>query len=94
MSNFTRGFSDKTLYDPGRRRNLKRWVKIGSKPTSVSLEQEFWDAVREIASHRSQTTSELVSEISAARGNQRNLSAAVSVFVLQHYRANSRMGLH
>jgi predicted DNA-binding ribbon-helix-helix protein len=92
MSNLSTGFSDKTRYGLNRRKDLKRWVKVGSKQTSISLEQEFWEALKEIASRRSQTRSELVSEISMARDNKQNLSSAIRIFVLPHYWATRAQG--
>jgi predicted DNA-binding ribbon-helix-helix protein len=58
---------------------LKRSVIIDGHKTSVSLEEPFWTALKEIASKRRQSLSELVASIDAAR-NFDNLSSAVRVF--------------
>ena len=68
---------------------VKRSVIIGGHKTSVSLEQAFWDAVREIAAQRQISVSTLLHEIDSAR-EQANLSSAIRVFVFEHYRALSR----
>lgn len=68
---------------PGR--PLKRSVMIAGHATSVSLEPEFWDALREIAAARGQTLNELITAIDAARAG-RGLSSAVRVFVLDYLR--------
>jgi predicted DNA-binding ribbon-helix-helix protein len=61
----------------------KRSVAIGGQKTSVSLEQEFWKCVKEIAGQRSMTLSNLINEIGAGRTG--NLSSAVRVYILEHY---------
>ncbi len=63
----------------------KRSVTIAGHPTSVSLEQEFWDALAEIAEGRGLSVGRLVSEIDAGRGRG-GLSSAIRVHVLAHYR--------
>jgi predicted DNA-binding ribbon-helix-helix protein len=65
---------------------VKRSIVIAGHKTSVSLEDAFWDALKEIATVRSATLSELVAGIDASR-SQGNLSSAIRLFVLEHYRA-------
>jgi predicted DNA-binding ribbon-helix-helix protein len=67
----------------------KRSVRIAGHPTSISLEDVFWDALREIAAHRGMRLSELVEEIDTTRTSQ-NLSSAIRVFVLNTYREAGR----
>ena len=60
----------------------KRSVTLGGHKTSVTLEDEFWDALRMIA-HRDKTTmASLVGQINQTR-NKSNLSSAIRVFVLK-----------
>jgi predicted DNA-binding ribbon-helix-helix protein len=63
---------------------VKRSVMIGSHKTSVSLEEAFWDGLKEISRERGKTLSELVSEIDDRR-QQGNLSSAIRLFVLDHF---------
>jgi predicted DNA-binding ribbon-helix-helix protein len=63
----------------------KRSVVVGGHKTSVSLEAAFWSGMKEIASSRKATLSELVGGIDANR-SQGNLSSAIRLFVLDHYR--------
>jgi predicted DNA-binding ribbon-helix-helix protein len=63
----------------------KRSVVLGGHKTSVSLESEFWQALRDIADRQSVNVSKLVQKIDGARGDG-NLSSAVRVFVLDHFR--------
>ena len=63
----------------------KRSVVIAGHKTSVSLEEPFWTAVREITQARAMTISALLHEIDRARDNA-NLSSAVRVFVLNYTR--------
>ncbi len=64
---------------------LKRSIVVGGHKTSVSLEDGFWRALREIAVIQNMRMSELVSRIAKHRQNK-NLSSAIRVFVLDHYR--------
>jgi predicted DNA-binding ribbon-helix-helix protein len=64
---------------------VKRSIVIAGHKTSVSLEDKFWDSLKEIASERGMTLGELVSAIDAHR-NHTNLSSAIRLFVLGFYR--------
>ena len=63
----------------------KRSVMIAGHRTSVSLEDPFWDALREIAAARGQSVQALIGAIDAGREGQ-NLSSALRVFVLAEVR--------
>jgi predicted DNA-binding ribbon-helix-helix protein len=63
----------------------KRSIAIGGHKTSVTLEEAFWNGLKEIASDRNLTLSELVTAIDTERPNA-NLSSAIRLFVLDHYR--------
>jgi len=64
---------------------IKRSILINGRKTSVSLENEFWDALHEIAEHENVAISALVEKINEGRNNI-NLSSAIRVFVFNHYR--------
>jgi predicted DNA-binding ribbon-helix-helix protein len=64
---------------------VKRSIVIAGHKTSVSLEDAFWEALKEIATVRNATLSEVVAGIDASR-SQGNLSSAIRLFVLDHYR--------
>ena len=64
---------------------VKRSIKIAGRHTSVSVEDAFWNALREIAYKREQNLSELIYSINADR-NHANLSSAIRVFVVGYYR--------
>ncbi len=59
----------------------KRSVKIKGHATSVSLEEEFWDALKKLAKEKSCSLSGLISEIDHNRSRQ-NLSSALRIYVL------------
>lgn len=61
---------------------IKRSVSIRGHPTSISIEDEFWTALKSIAADRGERLATLVSAIDAARAPTRNLSSAIRVFVL------------
>jgi len=63
----------------------KRSIVIGGHKTSISLEDSFWSCLKEIANARTMNLSELVGLLDSERQNG-NLSSAIRVFVLDHYR--------
>jgi len=69
---------------------VKRSVSIAGHRTSISLEEPFWEALREIAARDNLSLQGLIGRIDAERGEQ-NLSSAIRVFVLTDLR--SRGGL-
>jgi predicted DNA-binding ribbon-helix-helix protein len=64
---------------------VKRSIVIAGHKTSVSLEDAFWKCLKEIAGGRDMTLSDLVATIDTER-RQGNLSSAIRLFVLDHYR--------
>jgi predicted DNA-binding ribbon-helix-helix protein len=64
---------------------VKRSVGIGGHRTSVSLEDAFWKALREIARRRQMTLSGLIENINVDRKQGTNLSSAIRLFVLEVY---------
>ena len=64
---------------------VKRSIVIAGHKTSVSLEDAFWKGLKEIASGRDMTLSDLVATIDSERRHG-NLSSAIRLFVLDHYR--------
>lgn len=64
---------------------IKRSIVIAGHKTSVSLEDDFWSGLKEIAAGRRQTLSDLVAGIDTRRAGG-NLSSAIRLFVLDHYR--------
>ncbi|MGO8924934.1 MAG: ribbon-helix-helix domain-containing protein [Xanthobacteraceae bacterium] len=64
---------------------IKRSIMIAGHKTSVSIEDAFWTALKEIALVRRQSLAELIGGIDGARRGG-NLSSAIRVFVLDYYR--------
>ena len=64
---------------------VKRSIVIAGHKTSVSLEDAFWRGLKEIASGRDMTLSDLVAAIDAERQHG-NLSSAIRLYVLDFYR--------
>ncbi len=69
---------------------VKRSIVIAGHKTSVSLEDAFWTGLKEIAASRGMTLSEMVATIDTQRKHG-NLSSAIRLFVLDHYRGGRRM---
>jgi predicted DNA-binding ribbon-helix-helix protein len=68
---------------------VKRSIVIDGHKTSVSLEDAFWDDLKEIAHSERATLSALVAKIDETR-KQGNLSSAIRLFVLEYFRAQGR----
>jgi len=67
----------------------KHSVVLAGHKTSVSLEEPFWQGLKDIATSRWMTLSDLVSSIDLDREHG-NLSSASRLFVLNHYQARQR----
>jgi len=65
----------------------KRSVNIAGHPTSISLEEPFWEALRQIAETKGLATAALVAQIDANRGAT-GLSSAIRLHVLAHFKGN------
>jgi predicted DNA-binding ribbon-helix-helix protein len=63
----------------------KRSLTLNGHRTSISLEDAFWEALREISARELKSVSELVEKIDTARGDA-GLSSAIRIYILQHYR--------
>ncbi len=74
--------------DAGRLR--KRSVLVAGHKTSVSLEAEFWDELRAIATARGISLNALIAEIDQSRGG--NLSSAIRLYVLAWLRGRAIAG--
>lgn len=61
---------------------VKRSLVIAGHSTSVSLEDAFWRALRDVAAARQMSMARLIGEIDRRR-NGANLSSAIRVFVLE-----------
>lgn len=61
---------------------IKRSVLIAGHRTSVSLEPEFWDALKRIAASAGRSINALITEID--RDRTTNLSSALRVYVLKN----------
>jgi predicted DNA-binding ribbon-helix-helix protein len=62
----------------------KRSIIFNDHETSVSLEAEFWSALKEIADKHGIRLSHLVAAINEQHGHA-NLSSALRLFVLDYY---------
>ena len=67
----------------------KRSIIIAGHKTSVSVEDEFWNSLKEIARERNMTLGALVAAIDRDREHA-NLSSAIRLFVLGFYRDQRR----
>lgn len=68
----------------------KRSLTIAGHRTSISLEDDFWDALQEMGKARDRSVPELIAEIDAGRGSS-GLSSAVRSNILSFYRNKPNM---
>ena len=64
---------------------IKRSVVVDGHKTGISLEDEFWSGLKEIAQAQGASVAQTVTEINTTR-QQKNLSSAIRLFVLGHIR--------
>jgi predicted DNA-binding ribbon-helix-helix protein len=64
----------------------KRSIHLYGQKTSVTLEDEFWSALKEIAAKRNERVTDLIAAIESERLQGVNLSSAIRLFVLRHFR--------
>ncbi len=69
----------------GKSQVKKRTILVRDRKSSVSLEQPFWDAMKEIAAANNVGLLALVADIESKRQHA-NLSSAIRLFVLNYYR--------
>ncbi|HEX7970286.1 MAG TPA: ribbon-helix-helix domain-containing protein [Stellaceae bacterium] len=62
----------------------KRSVMIAGHSTSLSLEEAFWEDLREVARRRGTSVTAIIAAVDAERRG--NLSSALRLFVLDCYR--------
>lgn len=72
-------------------RPLKRSFTIRGHRTSISLEAPFWEALKEVARARGTSVAALVALIDTRRGGT-NLSSAVRIEILAHFRRGPAVG--
>lgn len=73
---------------------VKKSINISGHFTSISLEPEFWQALKEIATLQSLSVRCLVQQIDQKRlanASIYNLSSAIRVFILQHYKKDGTL---
>ena len=63
---------------------VKRSIHIDGHKTSISLEDAFWNILKDIAHERGESISHLVTGINAKRRS--NLSSTIRLFVLEFYK--------
>jgi predicted DNA-binding ribbon-helix-helix protein len=67
-------------------RPAKRSLTLNGHRTSVSLEDEFWQAFCKIARDKGRAINALAAEIDVERGAECGLASAMRLYVLRYYR--------
>ena len=69
----------------------KRSVRVGKNFTSLSVEEPFWQGLKEIARERQLPLNTLITDIHKKRQHA-NLSSVLRLFVLDYYRRLAEIG--
>ena len=72
--------------------NKKRSFAIGGRYRSLSLEDAFWFSLKEIAKEERVPVVHMIARIDASRQHA-NLSSAIRIYILEHYRRLVEAGL-
>ena len=72
---------------------VKHTIEVAGRKTSLSLEDAFWQALKNIARNRRTTPRDLVAKIYSERTHG-NLSSAARLFVLNHYKERADASAH
>jgi predicted DNA-binding ribbon-helix-helix protein len=67
---------------------LKRAIRLAGNKTSISLENQFWDGLHEIARNENIRLYTLIERIDTNR-TRHNLSSAVRLFVLDYFKTRT-----
>ena len=68
-------------------RPVKHSLTLKGHRTSVSLEDPFWLAFRQIAEEKNTAINVLAAEIDEARGFEAGLASAIRIFILEYLQA-------
>ena len=66
-------------------------VSLSGHQTSISLEEEFIDALHEIAKHDNISVASIIQSIDESRSPESNLSSAVRSYILRRYMKSSKL---
>lgn len=70
-------------------RPIKRSLTLRGHRTSVSLEDDFWRAFRDIADEKNTPINALAAQIDADRDLETGLATAIRLYVLAYFRARA-----
>ena len=73
-------------------RPKKRSLTLRGHRTSVSLEDEFWNAFRQIADEQDRALNALAADIDERRGTTVGLASAIRLFVLENFQDKIKRG--
>jgi predicted DNA-binding ribbon-helix-helix protein len=66
---------------------ISRNITVRGHRTSIRLEPEMWDAIKDISKRESTTIHNICSLISIRKSDDTSLTAAIRVFLMLYYRA-------
>jgi predicted DNA-binding ribbon-helix-helix protein len=74
---------------PARSTLVSRNVVVSGRRTSVRLEPEMWDGLREICQRERSTLHQVCTSASLQKSDDTSLTAAIRVYIMRYFRAAS-----
>jgi len=68
---------------------IRKTMRVGEVRTSIKLEPEFWEYLRQIADERRVRLSALVNEVAVAAIDRNNLASSLRTYAILHARHNT-----
>jgi predicted DNA-binding ribbon-helix-helix protein len=68
---------------------ISRNVVVSGRRTSIRLEPEMWDGLREICQRERSTVHQICTTVSLQKQDKTSLTAAIRVFVMRYFRLAS-----
>ena len=63
---------------------IKKSVNISGHRTSISIEKQFWEVLKEISEYKKKSINSIILDVDRKRNINTNLSSAIRLFVLNH----------
>lgn len=77
------------VFEPGKSKSKN--IRVKGRRTSVRLEESMWRALHEVAENKKCTIHDLCNAIEDTKHPGASFSAALRVFLMEHYRTRARM---
>ena len=70
---------------------IKKSVNISGHRTSISIEEQFWEVLKEISLYKKKSINSIILEVDRKRNINTNLSSAIRLFVLNYLKNDTNI---